>query len=611
MGLLCSKNFSGEEANAVTDPNAVGRGIEPMNVQADSTAEQVRRSFGTHLENLKNQQPEEHISNRVSHSGRKGSSLDDFYDGIPLVPTTLPHKSRSRRSTQAAVAKVSEVSLRLGRAGTMGLEKAVEVLDVLGSSMTDLNPRSGFASGVVSKGTKISILAFEIANTVMKGARLMHSLSESHLHHLKEEVLPSEAVQKLVSKDEDELIRIVATDKREELSLLSGEVIRFGNRCKDPQWHNLDRYILKQSRDVSPHKQLKEDAKSLIQQLMILVQYTAELYHELHALHRFEQDCQSKCKAQAGNHGTMREELKRQKKLVRKLKKRSLWSRSLEEVLFTCYPLYFWTEFQHLMLEMALVPAQIIEVACFLNGVIVLLQIVEKLVDVVLFLHIEICDNFDDGGQYEDPSEAVEGPVSNDQRLGPAGLALHYANIILQIDGIVARSCSMPANARESLYQSLPPSIKSSLRSRLQSFHVKEELTVTEIKAEMEKTLQWLVPIASNTVKFVASETPPEKADPVRIETLYHADKVNTEAYITDQLVWLHYLVSRSQANVGFKSTIKAPAQSPFQRRQNSAPKVFNVPSDLATAEDHDVLNDVSTDKQSPEISESQVSDGV
>ena len=110
--------------------------------------------------------------------------------------------------------QVSEVSLRLGRAGTMGLEKAVEVLDVLGSSMTDLNPRSGFASGVVSKGTKISILAFEIANTIMKGARLMHSLSESHLHHLKEEVLPSEAVQKLVSKDEDELIRIVATDKR-------------------------------------------------------------------------------------------------------------------------------------------------------------------------------------------------------------------------------------------------------------------------------------------------------------------------------------------------------------------------------------------------------------
>lgn len=32
---------------------------------------------------------------------------------------------------------------------------------------------------------------------------------------------------------------------REELKIFSGEVVRFGNRCKDPQWHNLDRYFEK------------------------------------------------------------------------------------------------------------------------------------------------------------------------------------------------------------------------------------------------------------------------------------------------------------------------------------------------------------------------------
>lgn len=30
---------------------------------------------------------------------------------------------------------------------------------------------------------------------------------------------------------------------REELMVFSGEVVRFGNRCKDPQFHNLDRYF--------------------------------------------------------------------------------------------------------------------------------------------------------------------------------------------------------------------------------------------------------------------------------------------------------------------------------------------------------------------------------
>ena len=49
----------------------------------------------------------------------------------------------------------------LGRASTVGLEKAVEVLDTLGSSMTSLNSSSGFVSSNAAKGNKISMLAFE------------------------------------------------------------------------------------------------------------------------------------------------------------------------------------------------------------------------------------------------------------------------------------------------------------------------------------------------------------------------------------------------------------------------------------------------------------------
>lgn len=103
------------------------------------------------------------------------------------------------------------MSSRLGRAG---FGKAVDVLDTLGSSMANLNAGSGFVSGAATKGNGIAILSFEVANTIVKGFSLMQSLSTKNISRLKEEVLLLEAVQDLVSKDMDELLRIVAADKR-------------------------------------------------------------------------------------------------------------------------------------------------------------------------------------------------------------------------------------------------------------------------------------------------------------------------------------------------------------------------------------------------------------
>ena len=106
----------------------------------------------------------------------------------------------------------------LGRASTAGLGKAVDVLDTLGSSMASLNASSGFVSSS-AKGNQISILAFEVANTIVKGSNLMRSLSKANVKHTKEVVLPSEGVQHLISKDMDELLEIAAADKRLGLKL--------------------------------------------------------------------------------------------------------------------------------------------------------------------------------------------------------------------------------------------------------------------------------------------------------------------------------------------------------------------------------------------------------
>lgn len=493
-------------------------------------------------------------------------------------------KSKPAASAKTGTTKVAEVSSILGRAGTAGFGKAVEVLDNFGSSMTSLNLSSSFVPGSTTKGGKLYILAFEVANTIVKGANLLQSLSEENIKHLKEVVLPSEGVQLLVSKDMDELLRIAASDKREELKVFSGEVVRFGNRCKDPQWHNLDRYFEKHGSERTFQPQLKQDVDAVMQQLMTMAQYTAELYHELHSLDRLDQDYKRKLQEEenltAAQRGDglqiLRQELKSQKKHVKSLNKKSLWSRILEEVM-------------------------------------------EKLVDVVDFLNLEIHNAFGSA----DGDKPVKGSIASNRRLGSAGLALHYANIITQIDTLVSRSSSVPPNMRDTLYQGLPPGIKNALRAKLFSLNVEEEITVAQIKTEMDKTLRWLVPIANNTTKahhgfgwvgeWANTGTDLNRkaggqADLIKIETLHHADKMKTESYILELIVGLHHLISQSKPeNGGLRSPIKSPIRSPTSRSLTitSAESIAST-STLLSKEDQEMLRYVNFRKLIPGISKSQ-----
>ncbi|XP_009769876.1 protein PSK SIMULATOR 2 isoform X2 [Nicotiana tabacum] len=364
-------------------------------------------------------------------------------------------------STPARTGGNKAASSFLGKASIVGLEKAVEVLDTLGSSMTNLNS-GGFMTGTASSGNKVSILAFEVANTITKGANLLQSLSKENVQYLKKEILPSKGVQQLVSTNMTELLAIAAADKREEFDVFSREVIRFGDMCKDQQWHKLGRYFSRLDLDSGAHKQLRAEAELMMQELTILAQHTSELYHEQQALDRFEQDYRRKLEEldslnlpRKGEGLMMLQcELKHQRKIARSLKKKSLWTKSLEEV-------------------------------------------VEKLVDIVTYIHQAIVEAFGDNGL----TSAGKEPAKKQERLGAAGLALHYANLVTQIDNIASRPTSLPPNMRDGLYNGLPPSVKTALRSRLQAVDPKEELTIPQIKAEMEKTLQWLVPVATDTTK--------------------------------------------------------------------------------------------------------------
>ncbi|CAL9748003.1 unnamed protein product [Musa acuminata subsp. burmannicoides] len=589
MGGICAKISALDSSpDAITiDGNGFGDSFS-MAHESYGKAESIYKTMP--LEETVQKQSRESTFSRVDMSDLRGI---ETVTGKQQLCKTSSHKSKSTGSesavsgnsgmTKASVFFVSEVSSLLGRAGTVGLGKAVDVLDMLGSSMISLKSGSSFMKGVTTKGEKISILAFEVANSVVKGANLMQSLSRENIKHLKEVVLPSEGVLRMVSNDMDELLQIAAADKREELKVFVDEVVRFGNRCKDPQWHNLDRCFAKFDSELTPQKQMREKALGAMQYLMTLVRYTADLYHEMYDLGRSEKEYQRRLQdkielpVQRGDsHLILREELKSQHKNVKFLKKKSFWSKSLEEVM-------------------------------------------AKLMVIVHFLYLEIHATF----QLADGDKHVG--VSNvHQRLGQAGLALHYANVITQIVALVSQSSSVPPSTRHSLYQGLPPSVKSALRSKLQFFQFKEELTVPQIKCEMEKTLHWLFPIAINTIRahqgfgwvgewaktrIELNQIAAAQTGVVKIETLYHADKAKTETYILDLVVWLHHLTVRCRpGNAGFNPPVKSPSCSPATKRSSISSPVIKPIGSLSkiTSVDQEMLRDVNLKKPTPGIRKSQ-----
>ncbi|CAN0906271.1 Protein PSK SIMULATOR 2 [Linum grandiflorum] len=417
---------------------------------------------------------------------------EKHYSGELLLSVSRELKP-SKPPGEGAPAKVTHKTSFLGKAGTMGLEKTLEVLDTLGSSMSNLNARSGFISGMPSRGNRISILAFEVANTISKGANLFQSLSEENVNFLKEEILHSEGVRQLVSTDMKELLAIAASDKR------------------------LDA-------ELSTDRQSREEAGMTVHELTTLVQHTS---------------------------------------------------------------------------------------------------IMEKLVDIVTYLHQAILEAFGSSGVTVAVDEAA-----NHQRLGKAGLALHYANMITQIDNIASRPTSLPPNTRDSLYRGLPPSVKTSLRSRLQMFEDNEELTITQVKAEMEKTLQWLVPVAANTTKahqgfgwvgewasnngseYGKSKTGGE-GNLIRVQTLYHADKEKTDKYILETVAWLHRLINlvrqrdngmRTGGGLAVKSgTYRGEDLHSKMQQQEKADMVERL-----SEEERELLNKVNRRRMIPGISKSQ-----
>ncbi|WVZ53908.1 hypothetical protein U9M48_004794 [Paspalum notatum var. saurae] len=325
---------------------------------------------------------------------------------------------------------------------------------------------------------QIGIVAFEVSNTIFRGSTLMKTLSKQSMEHLKEVVFSSGGPRNLISEDHSQLLVLVEADIREDLRQFSTEVTRFGNQCKEPYWHCLDRL----QSELRPGETSDETVISNIQYLIKLAQRTSELYQEMSALDNLYMTLEDPNASEA-----IWISVKNKKNIVKNLKRKSLWPKKMEEIM-------------------------------------------DKLVDFVYFLQLEINTAF--------PKKHGDQSSNFHQMLGPAGLALQYAKAFPSYGAVnnKARDSlyqALPPCIKRRLRQ------PSRIVLTIAEARAKMDTILQWLLPAAESTRFEDVDADESEDRLitVSAMLGHENARVNRIETLYYANKETTEGYVLD-LLW-------------------------------------------------------------------------
>ncbi|KAK3024585.1 hypothetical protein RJ639_044098 [Escallonia herrerae] len=139
------------------------------------------------------------------------------------------------------------------------------------------------------------------------------------------------------------------------------------------------------------------------------------------------------------------------------------------------------------------------------------------------------------------------------ETLGASALALHYANVIIVIEKLVASPHLIDHDARDDLYNMLPASVRAALRTRLKPYSKSlassayDTVLAGEWSEAMSEILEWLAPLAHNMIRWQSERSFEHqnllpRASMFLVQTLYFANQAKIEATITELLVGLNYV---------------------------------------------------------------------
>ncbi|XP_057803475.1 protein PSK SIMULATOR 1-like [Salvia miltiorrhiza] len=401
------------------------------------------------------------------------------------------------------------------------------------------------------EGNNLGILSFETAKTMSRLISLYKSVSDEEISRLRNDVIRSKGVAFLNSDDEGFLLGLACAERLEDLDRAAAAVARLGKKCSD---FGLERFDL-------VYKELKEGvvssgklrygssaAERKIRKIERLVAATSGLHGAVESLAEMEVS-ERKMKQwksrdsdlQKANYDNLIQKLEIQRREIRNFKEISLWNKSFDKCV-------------DLMARVVLVVHRRI---CGLFGPRKRIPMKEKVFPhsgPLLTASKPVMVRFYSrkSGLFEEEEEGVRtnrifhsaGP----ETVGGSGLALRYANVILTAEKYLDSDVAISHVERESFYEMLPENLKILVRAKLsKNMRCAEEgdaLLAEGWRDAVAEILQWLAPVADDTVRWQMERSFEKTRFDARptallLQTLHFADREKTEAAIAEILVGL------------------------------------------------------------------------
>ncbi|OIW01710.1 hypothetical protein TanjilG_05163 [Lupinus angustifolius] len=190
--------------------------------------------------------------------------------------------------------------------------------------------------GTDSEKVLIGVLAFEVASLMSKLVNLWQTLSDKQVARLREEITNSVGIKKLVSDDENFVVRLISLEVLENMAHVAASVARLGKKCSDSSLKGFENAFDELiTLDLDPYRwqfsSKKMDKK--VKRMEKFISTNASLYQEMEVLADLEQTLR-RMKEYGGQDGPSLVDYQKniawKKMEVKNLKDNSLWNRTYD-----------------------------------------------------------------------------------------------------------------------------------------------------------------------------------------------------------------------------------------------------------------------------------------